>query len=124
MPGAGPYTQLPKDIVVSQAPVDYAALTAVTSVSTDVAVLNVTNITSADINFTLTNFSASAAYSALIVSPGYPATFTFDPPLHFDGGVKWLATSAGLQASLQGRTRGGFTQGSATPQSNNLPIPA
>ncbi len=124
MPLGGPYTQLPKDIVVSQAPVDFAALTAVTSASTDVAELNVTNITSADINFTLTNFSASAAFNALIVSPGYPANFVFDPPLHFDGGVKWQATSTGLQASIQGRTRGGFSQGSATPQSNNLPIPA
>lgn len=122
MPWGGPYTVLPKEVNYIRSAVSTGAAV-ITSLDTDVSQLEVTNVTSGALLITVQDGSGNALYKSVSIAANQATLLVSDPPVFFPGGVSWSASNSGLFGTVRGRTLLGLTMGSATPQSNNQPIP-
>lgn len=125
MPWGGPNVQLPKEILLTAGAVP-TSLTPVTSVDSEVSEITVTNTTAGSLTLTVQDQQGTPIklLNAINVDTNVPIILPYDPPALMSGGIKWIASGAGLTGTIRGRQRMGLTQGAASATTNNQPTPA
>lgn len=102
MANHGCASRLPLEVSLQQQAIPTSAA-AVTATDTDLIALRITNATAGAINLTITNAADNpvSGFNEIPIDPDTPYNFEFNTaPLRLVGGMKWVASGAGLVAEV------------------------